>query len=56
MRRWPRSGPDRQRGQPEELELDCGYEPGDDTDDRVRRAIAILLRDEMREKREEEAA
>ncbi len=38
-----------------ELEVQAEYEPGDDTDDRIRRAIAILLGDRKGE-REGEAA
>lgn len=52
----PPPGPGRPRGQRKEFELQRQYEPGDDTDERLRKAVAILRRDEMREKREEEAA
>lgn len=37
--RWPRRLPDWRRAP----ELSHSYEPGDDTDDRVRRAVAMLL-------------
>lgn len=43
MRRELGSGPDRQRRQPEELELEHKHEPDDEA---VRRAVEILLRAE----------
>lgn len=40
----------------DELEVRHVYEPGDDTEDRVRRAVAILLAEEPHKRPEGEAA
>jgi hypothetical protein len=40
----------------DELEVERRYESGDDTEDRVRRAVAILLDDRKGERKGDEAA
>lgn len=40
----------------DELEVERAYEPGPDTEDRVRRALAILLDETPQERRDGEAA